>query len=147
MNSIKWKAFLLWKIVTRINGNYLFAGIVAGSLYFVVFDVIEVLPISSLWIVGVWGWAFASPYTLCPKTLLAIGYLLTIASYIPTIVFNPWALNRHYIGNYNYGLWRTDENFVRIIMDYELCVKLSITPILSNICKIGKNWDKSISTF
>ena len=70
-----WKAFLLWKIVTRINGNYPFAGIVAGSLYFVVFDVIDVLLISSVWIAGVWGWAFASPYTLCPKTLLVIGCL------------------------------------------------------------------------
>ena len=54
MNAIKWKAFLLWKIETRINGNYLFAGIVAGCLYFVVFDVIDVLPISSIWIAGVW---------------------------------------------------------------------------------------------
>jgi len=38
----------LWKIETRINGNYLFAGIVAGSLYFVAFDVIDILPISSI---------------------------------------------------------------------------------------------------
>lgn len=59
-----------------------------------------------------------------------MGVSLTIASYIPTIVFNSWALNRHYIGNHNYGLW---------IMDYELCVKPSTFPILSNSVNIGKN--------
>ena len=112
----------MWKIETRINGNYLFARIVAGSLYFVVFDVIDVLPISSIWIVGVWDEHSQVPTHYVLRHCWQLGVSLTIASYIPTIVFNPWALNCHYIGNHNYGLWRTDENFVRIIVNYGLWI-------------------------
>lgn len=44
----KVKGILIVEDRNKNQRNYLFAGIVAGSLYFVAFDVIDILPISSI---------------------------------------------------------------------------------------------------